>query len=549
MSKKIRVFIANDASYLGTGYGVYGKEIIGRLHNSDEFEVAELACYAHEQDAKIKNSPWKIYPNAPVPSDEQATKIYNSSPVHQFGQWRFNTAVAHFKPDIVFDIRDYWMYSFQETSFYRPYYKWIVMPTVDSAPQKLEWLDTFANMDVVVPYTEWAYNTLKTQCGSSINLFDQIANAGVNPKEFHPIKNKKQHQKNTFGKNVSITGAIMRNQKRKLFPDLLQAYRSYLDKLISEGQTQLYEESYLYLHTSYPESHGWELADLLLETNLVDKVYFTYSCSHCKHVEPKKFTHGVTQCPSCKKYSMMMPNASHPVSTEILNSIYNLFDFYVQYAICEGFGMPQVEAASCGVPIASVDYSAMSEIVRNLNGYPVPVQRLFREMETTANRAYPDNNAMTDILWDFFVSKTQEERDNLSTETRELCVNKYTWDNVYNTWYNAFKSVDLSTNVPWDQPNPNQIGNNLSIPSGLTPAEIVDHIILNILNEPYFLNTALVRNIKKKFSIGLAVDPRGVRAVQPEQVIKELEVLINNKKLSEDLRIKVDSLELGWLNV
>ena len=411
MSKKIRVFIANDASYLGTGYGVYGKEILTRLNNSDEFEVAELACYAHQNDPRIKNCSWKVYPNAPLPTEEKETQIYNSVPIHQFGQWRFNTAVAHFKPDIVFDIRDYWMYSFQETSFYQPYFKCIVMPTVDSAPQKLEWLDTFANMDLVVPYTKWAYNVLQKQCGSAINLFDQIADAGVNPKEFCPVKNKKQHQKSVFNKPVSITGAIMRNQKRKLFPDLLESYRTYLNKLISEGKNELYEQSYLYLHTSYPEASGWELADLLLENDLIDNVYFTYSCSLFKYVEPKKFYHGVAQCNNCGKYSMMMPNASHPVSTEMLNSIYNLFDFYVQYAICEGFGMPQVEAASCGIPIASVDYSAMSEIVRNVGGYPIPVQRLFREMETTANRAYPDNAALVDILWDFFVSKTQEERN------------------------------------------------------------------------------------------------------------------------------------------
>lgn len=549
MSKKIRVFIANDASYLGTGYGVYGKEILTRLNNSDEFEVAELACYAHQNDPRIKNCSWKVYPNAPLPTEEKETQIYNSVPIHQFGQWRFNTAVAHFKPDIVFDIRDYWMYSFQETSFYQPYFKWIVMPTVDSAPQKLEWLDTFANMDLVVPYTKWAYNVLQKQCGSAINLFDQIADAGVNPKEFCPVKNKKQHQKSVFNKPVSITGAIMRNQKRKLFPDLLESYRTYLNKLISEGKNELYEQSYLYLHTSYPEASGWELADLLLENDLIDKVYFTYSCSLCKYVEPKKFYHGVAQCNNCGKYSMMMPNASHPVSTEMLNSIYNLFDFYVQYAICEGFGMPQVEAASCGIPIASVDYSAMSEIVRNVGGYPIPVQRLFREMETTANRAYPDNAALVDILWDFFVSKTQEERNGLSTKTRELCLKHYTWDKVYNTWYNAFKSVDLSTNLSWDQPNPNPIGENLTIPNNLSPSDIVDYVIINILKEPYFLNTALVKNIKKKFSIGLSVDAKGVRSVKPQQIIKELELLINNKKLSEDLRTKVDSLKLEWLNV
>ena len=41
----------------------------------------------------------------------------------------------------------------------------------------------------------------------------------------------------------------------------------------------------------------------------------------------------------------------------------NTFDLYVQYANSEGFGLPQVEAAGCGIPVASVDYSAMSSVV------------------------------------------------------------------------------------------------------------------------------------------------------------------------------------------
>jgi len=44
---------------------------------------------------------------------------------------------------------------------------------------------------------------------------------------------------------------------------------------------------------------------------------------------------------------MMMPNASHPVSTEILNSIYNLFDFYYAFR-----SKPFPIAALQGMPTA-----------------------------------------------------------------------------------------------------------------------------------------------------------------------------------------------------
>jgi len=89
----------------------------------------------------------------------------------------------------------------------------------------------------------------------------------------------------------------------------------------------------------------------------------------------------------------------------------------------------------------------------------------------------------------------------------------------------------------------------LELANNLQPAELIDYIIINILREPYLLNTALIRNMKKKFSIGVTVGPKGVSVVKAPDIIKELEMLINNKKLSEDLRLKAPTLELGWLNV
>jgi hypothetical protein len=52
---KKRIFIANDASCLNTGYGIYGKEILTRLHNSNKYEIAELGCYATKETASKAN--------------------------------------------------------------------------------------------------------------------------------------------------------------------------------------------------------------------------------------------------------------------------------------------------------------------------------------------------------------------------------------------------------------------------------------------------------------------------------------------------------------
>ena len=529
--KKIKLLIANDAHYLGTGYGVYGKELLTRLHNSGKYEIAELACYATLDTPEIKKAPWTVYPNAPSSKeDPKIIEFFKKNNVNQFGLWRFDKAVLNFKPDIVFDIRDYWMYSYQEISPLRDYFRWVIMPTVDSSPQKEEWLYTFSNADMVVPYTDWAKQTLINQCGENINLFPKIANAGVDTIAFKPIKNKKNYQKQIFGKDVSITGLVMRNQKRKLFPDIIKAYQAYLSRLISENQIELYNKSFLYLHTSYPEQHGWDFPSILVNSGILDKIYFTYICKNCKAVYPAKFSQSICKCKECNQNSLAMPNANFPVPTEKLIEIYNLFDLYVQYAICEGFGMPQVEAASCGIPIASVEYSAMTEIVNNLKVYPIPVVRMFREMETNADRAYPDIDKTTDILYHFFVNKTEDQRNNMSKMTRKLCKQYYSWDDVYKVWDDAFQSIDLSKNANWSE-NFCRVSNyqNAKVPSNLSPTDFIDYICLNIINDPKLLKTAFIKGLKQQFTTGVFAVGGALKAHSYQSVTQVLQSYLNQK--------------------
>jgi hypothetical protein len=120
----------------------------------------------------------------------------------------------------------------------------------------------------------------------------------------------------------------------------------------------------------------------------------------------------------------------------------NTFDIYVQYAICEGFGMPQVEAAACGIPIASVDYSAMSDVVNKLNGYPVKINQAFKELETKAIRVYPDNDHLVEILYNY-INMPKILKNQKRHETRKLTEQYYNWDLIASKWEKYFDSVQL----------------------------------------------------------------------------------------------------------
>lgn len=534
ISVKKKIFLVNDASFLNTGYSIYGREILKRLHNSDKFEVAELGCYCDKSTKDISTVPWKFYPNGVGPGDSRVDQ-YKSNPLNRYGLWRFNRCLVDFKPHIVFDIRDYWMFAYQENSPYKKYFSWVVMPATDSAPPRVEWLYTFKNADVVMPYTNWAKNTLSNSCGKNINLFPKIANAGINPDEFYPIKNKADHKKKYFGNDLSIVGLVMRNQKRKLFPDIMLAYKQYLD-LIKEKDKDLYDRSYLYLHTSYPEDNGWDFPSLLLEYGLLDKTYFTYVCHQCKEWYPCKFQGPIQQCKKCQRGVAAISSPNTGVTTAQLNEIYNLFDIFIQYAICEGFGMPQIEAAACGVPLASVDYSAMSEIVEYLGGIKIPVDRVFRELETNADRVYPDINHTSKILYNFFVSFSEETRSQMGASIREKCIRKYTWDNVYTVWEECFDSIDISKKIPWDSKHQDITNHTTKVPKDLSNTEFVEFICHTIINTPELLNTANIQNLIRDLNNGLIVRDGSITTITKNNAIQILDGYLNNKNMCEAMR-------------
>src|SRR6185503_13669091 len=111
---------------------------------------------------------------------------------------------------------------------YRPLYNLTICPTVDSYPQNVDWVSSFTKADAVFTYTDFSKNVLEKECGGKVNLQCSVP-AGVELETFTPVKNKAEHKK-LFGlkDDTLIIGTVMRNQLRKLFPDLFEAFAEFL---------------------------------------------------------------------------------------------------------------------------------------------------------------------------------------------------------------------------------------------------------------------------------------------------------------------------------
>lgn len=534
MSKKLKVLMVSEASFLSSGFGTYTKEILSRLHQTGKYEIAEFACYGKVNDPKDIEIDWKYYANA-VEGNDPRSQEYNSSMENQFGKWRFERVLIDFKPDIVIDVRDYWMNAYQQFSPLRPYFHWILMPTVDSAPQQEEWIDTFVHTDAIFTYSDFGRDTLLRQSNNSIKYID-TASPGVSLQNFQYLpKESRQQLRNFFGihPEAFIIGSVMRNQKRKLIPELFVALKQFINHLQDTNHPQA-DKTFLYLHTSYPDA-GWDLPLFLKEYEIGNRVLFTYSCKNCKFYKPSLYQHPLALCPRCGQMSMSMPNVSNGISQQELNTIYNVMDIYTQYAICEGFGMPQVEAGAAGVPIASVNYSAMEDIVQYLKAYPIKVNQFFRELETKAIRVYPDNESFVEIL-KTFIQLPEFLQEQKRHETRKLTEARYNWDDIAKKWEKYLDSVKL-TNLQgqWHQIlpqiaeiNPQELLQFKDLP----PSEQIMNVVSRKMGNHPLMTSTMLLNMIRDTVYGFTINGIQTQPYNIENVINTVNNLIKNHNIA-----------------
>ncbi len=472
MTRK-KILFCTEAHYLPTGYSVYTKELLSRLHADPRFEVAELACYADNKSVKTNaKGPWKIYPNKPS-SDSPEWNEYKSSPTFEFGEFTFNNVLLEFQPDFVMDIRDWWMFEFQQRSTFRDFFTWAIMPTVDAYPQNKQWMDTFVSADAVFAYSEFGRDVLTGQC-KDINFVDVASPCAS--QNFTPVLDKEKH-KESFGltSDSFIVGTVMRNQRRKMYPELFKVFREFLD--VSKSTN-----AFLYCHTYFPDV-GWEIPDLLQEYDLTNRVLFTYKCKQCGHIEPRFFQDTFNHCRNCNSFKSELVGVNNKIEEEDLAKIYNLFDVYIQYANSEGFGMPQLEASQSGVPVMTVAYSAMDSVGDNIQAIKIPALTLLTECETGCKRAVPDGDFTLCKLVELY-SMRKEQLKQMGFGMRQRTLSRYSWDKTADIWANYFASAPTKDPAhTWYSP-PRIFEPAKSIPSGLSVKEQVNFLFSSVLKKP-----------------------------------------------------------------
>ncbi len=500
--RKKRILFCSEATYLNTGYATYTREILKYLSETNKYEIAELAAYGQPDDPRISSIPWKFYPVAlPRNASPQEHQAFSAKATNQFGEYVFENVCLDFMPDIVCDIRDFWMMDFEERSPFRKFFKWCIMPTVDAQPQARQWIASYQNADACLSYSDWSGELLKKQSGGKINYI------GSSPPSAHPAYQPMEDvdgikKKLGIDTDFKIIGTVMRNQRRKLYPDLFETFRNLLDSTNDKNLR-------LYCHTSYPDM-GWDIPELLQQYNLSSKVLFTYVCTETKQPFASVFRGAKAESPYTQKLTSVLANVKQGLTYEQLAEIMNTFDVYVQYANSEGFGLPQVEAAACGVPVMSVDYSAMESVIRKLGGTPLPVKTLYKELETGCMRAVPDNEIAAKKLEEFFqIPKAMRKKQGF--DCRNKFLEHFQWDKSGSQWEKYFDSVEVADpQTTWYSPPDIQQSSPKPEQAPQASYQDVAYWLINeVLKLPEWANTYMFSRTIRDLMYGSATNMTG----------------------------------------
>lgn len=508
---KKRILFVGEASFLNTGFSTYYRELLPRLAECGKYEIAEFGSYANTADpraAAFIKGRWKFYGNNP--DNEEEKRIFDemdpSQPgqnTNQFGRWRFEKVLADFRPDIVIDIRDWWMLAYQERSPFRKYFKWLVMPTVDSIPQKEEWMNTYRSANYVMAYSDFGIDSLRRTSSALEVRMDPPGKRGFvgvdkMPGRLHPVamrpgvdlktfkvlsNDEKNAVKNKWGlrSDVPVILLVQRNQSRKRISEVIRSFAMMKEKFPND---EFIQKSVLLLHTAWPDnmmSVDFPRAIARIQTGyhgtpvkrkgIIQEVCSTFMCHNqaCGDVFVAPSIHlrqsPVIPCPKCGQRSARTPTTGAGLTREQLAEVYGMADIMVQMSIAEGCGMPVQEAKACGVPVLVTDYAAIAEkgklpnydhIDKNnytvhLGGQTMDVAYMYEEPETTCWRAMTSVedccNKMAALIRD------REKLSQMSKDARRCAELNYDWDKNWKEWEWVLDHVSvMDRSQTWDKP-------------------------------------------------------------------------------------------------
>jgi len=264
-------------------------------------------------------------------------------PINGYGDQMFLKQMIELeKPDAIMMFTDprYWIWLFQMEHEIRKMIPIIYLNIWDDLPYPMYNKSFYESCDALLAISKQTENINRCVLGTEISSEKVIKYVphGINEKFFFPITTEnpeylalQEFKKQLYdGKEYDFTLLYnARNIRRKCVPDLMLAWKIFIDSLPEEKA----EKCSLILHTQIADENGTDL-------QAVKEMLYGYD----------------------KKYNIIFDQNRYP--TNIMNLLYNATDGTVLISSNEGWGLSLTEAMMCGKPIIATVTGGMQDQMR-----------------------------------------------------------------------------------------------------------------------------------------------------------------------------------------
>ena len=309
-----------------------------------------------------------------------------------------------YNPDYTFTLQDIWVLNPEDLKQVK---KWIPVCPIDHEPIPKIILDRLKLAYRIITYSKFGHEELK-KAGLNSTYIPHTVDTEI----FKPMDKKQRKKDVHLPEDSFIVGMIAANKDnppRKSFQEAMDAFAVFLKSV---------PNAYLYLHTFPDFPGGFPIKEYANFLNISERVLYP---------DPYQMNFNTD------KAKMAL--------------IYNTLDVMLLPSRSEGFGVPVIEAQSCGVPVIVNDFVSMPELlvehetgevcdvlhkqfdgILSYNAIPSPesiydclmcIYKTDRtEMGVNARKFIVDNYDTNKVFrekWIPFLKLLQEERDNQVT--------------------------------------------------------------------------------------------------------------------------------------
>ena len=371
--KKLRMYWSSNAMFATSGYGQAMAELLPLIR--DEGYPVAIGNFFGSQGGKFMLDGILNYP--------VINHVYGSDGMVLHGR--------DFNADVVFSLQDAWVLNPQDLQQVK---RWIPHVPVDHDPISPPVIQNLKFAYRIIAMSKFGQKEM-----ARVGFASTYIPHTVNTEVFTPMDKAQRKRESAIPEDCFLVGMVAANKDippRKSFQEVMDAFKMFLQKE---------PKALLYIHSNPEFPGGFNFKQYADFIGIGDRL----------------LTPDV--------YQMNFNTAK-----ENMAKIYNCFDVLVAPSISEGFGVPIIEALSCGVPVITTDFTAMSEHIEQFkNGYKVKVAYK-RFSPQGSYMGIPD---VADIAYGLeWVRKA--DREKLSKASREFALKNYDTVTIFKEKWKPF---------------------------------------------------------------------------------------------------------------